>query len=150
MKLSEIKTAFVGLMKTVYPETEYHYPSAAVVENYTRPCFCVDLFVDPAEPASRSVRHNTGTFEIKFLPDRVDEYQSLRVVDTLRDLFGYAVKVGDRYVKVLGSEFDYDGTDDNVATLTFTLDWYDMIREPGTVPPMLDVRTRFKVNVEGG
>ena len=149
MKLSEIKAACVRLMQTAYPTTEYHYYSSAVTERYKRPCFFTDLFVDPSEPASKSVRHSTGTFEVQFFQDRIDEFKALEVVDTLRDLFGYAFAVGDRYVKVLESEFDYDGTDDNVATLTFTLDWYDNVRKPDTEPLMSDVDTKIKIIVKG-
>lgn len=150
MRLTDIKAACIALIQTAYPSTEYRYYSSAVVEQYTRPCFFTDLFVDPAEPASQSVRHNSGTFQIEFLQDRIDEYAALRFVERVRDLFGFAVKVGDRYVKVLESEYDYDGADENVATVTFTLDWYDYVREPAGEPVMQDVYTDVKIVVEGG
>lgn len=151
MKLSEIKTACIKLMQTAYPATEYRYYANTVNEKYTRPCFLTRLTVDPGEPANKHTRHNTGMFEIEFLQDKLDEYEALEVMQTLRDLFGFAIRVGKRYVKVVESDFDYDGTEENVATITFMLDWFDNITRPEEEPPLMeDVKTKLRIVYEGG
>ena len=137
MTLKAIKSAFIALMKTKYPLSAYKYYSMAVVEGYQRPCFFTDIQIDESEPLGRNTYRYRGHFDVELLQKVVDEGQALDCFDTLRNLFGISVKVGDRAIKVLGMDYSYSGTDGNVMMMSVDLEWTDTIAHEA--PPGSDV-----------
>lgn len=138
MTFAEIKAAFISKMKTKYPVSDYKYYSNSVVEKFTRPSFFTELTLDRSEVASSDVHHFLGTFSIEILQDVVDEAKALEISATLQGAFGKAVMVGDRAVKVVGYDFEFAGTEDNIPVITVNLDWYDVLPKTSETYPMME------------
>ena len=153
MTLSDIKKACLLVMKTQYPTSTYKYYSNAVVEKFQRPCFFTELNIDHAEPASSGADHIQATFSIEILQDVVDESKALEIADTLRSTFGrYFIvqKTGqpDRAVDVIGYEFEFAGTDDNIPVISITLDWYNNAMKTETADLMENIVVSIKLQTE--
>ncbi len=127
MTLKAIKTALITLMKTAYSSDDYKYYSMAVTEGYTRPCIFTDIQIDGSEALGYNTYHHRGHFDIEFLQKVIDEGAALDFFDAMKSLFGLYVAVDDRVVKVLGMDYSYSGTGDNVMMISVDLEWTDEI-----------------------
>jgi hypothetical protein len=136
MTFADIKAAFISVMKTKYPT--YKYYSNSVVEKFKRPSFFTELTLDRSEPASSDVHHFLGTFSIEILQDVVDEAAAYNIFTTLQGAFGTSVMVGTRSVKVVGYDFEFAGTEDNIPVITVNLGWYDVLPKTSETYPLME------------
>lgn len=135
MTLTELKGGLLALLKTKYPE--YKYYSTAVVENYDRPCFFTQLKPVDTRVENYNSRRNRMIFYITYMPKRVDEAESLRMIQEMRDLFGLYVKIGGRVVYVESFDWNYIGTDRTIPEMSVELYWLDRI-EHNTDAPVIE------------
>lgn len=145
MTLAEIKKGLLGRMMTVFPSDEYKYYSMSVVEGFTRPCFFTQLKPVETEPQNFNTRNNVLTFYITYFQKEVDEMDMLEKIDQIRSLFELSVKIGHRSVKVNNFEWDYVGTDRNVAEISFDIQWMDRIKHEETEQMIETVQTNTKM-----
>ena len=134
MTLKELKSGIVTLIKSQFPNIKIY--SMAVVENYKRPSFFMQLKPTTMEPENYNSRRNRVSLYIDYLQKAIDEGDQLDVIDGLRDLFGLSIKIGDRAVDVVGFDYDYIGTDRNIPEISIDLEWFDRIDHPVTEPIM--------------
>lgn len=141
MTLKEVKTGLLTLMQTKYPD--YKYYSMAVVEDFDRPSFFTQIKPVDTTPINYNSRMSIYAFYITVFQEEVDEVALLDVIDTLRDLFELSVRIksaeGNRSVDVNDFEFDFVGTDRNVAQIIVTLQWQDRIDHTNNAPLMESV-----------
>ena len=141
MTFKEIKAALISVMKTKYPAKNYKYYSNSVVEKFTRPCFFTELTLDRSEVVSTDVHHFLGTFSIEILQEKVNEADALDIFTTLQGAFGTSVMVGQtnpRAVKVVGYDFEFAGTEENIPVITVNLEWYDVLPKTSETYPMME------------
>lgn len=153
--LTDIKKRCLAIMKQHYPTTKYKYYSNAVVESFSRPCFFTELSIEQSEVLSSDAERYRGNFSAEILQDKVDEAEALEIGMTLRNAFGRYFMVtpadnsGQRAVKVVGYDFDFVGTDNNVPVITIDLEWTDRGLLPSeTADMMKDAYVSLKVEVE--
>ena len=135
MTLTELKGGLLALLKTIYPK--YKYYSAAVVEGYDRPCFFTQLKPVDMGTENYNSRKNRMIFYITYMPKRVDEAESLCMIQEMRDLFGMYVKIGGRVVYVESFDWNFIGTDRNILEMSVELYWLDRI-EHNTDAPVIE------------
>lgn len=133
MTISDVKVRCLELIKTAYPS--YTYYSNAVVEKIEeRPSFVTQIRPIIMEPVNYNSRNNVVVLTVTYFQKVVDEPDALKVIQTIRDLFGLAVRVrledGTRAVKVTEFEYDFIGTERNIPQITITLEWMDVIAHP--------------------
>lgn len=145
MTLAEIKKGLLGRMMSIFPSDQYKYYSMDVVEGFDRPCFFTQLKPVDTDPQNYNSRNNILTFYITYFQQEVDEVDMLDKIDQLRDLFGLAVVIGDRAVKVSGFEWDFVGSDRNVAEIQVDIQWADKIRHEVTEQIVESVQTNMNM-----
>ena len=145
MTLAELKKGLLSHMMTIFPKDRYKYYSMDVIEGYDRPCFFTQLKPVDTAPHNYNSRNNVLTFDINYFSEEVDELEMLTVVDQLRDLFGLAVKIGDRAVKVDNFEWDFVGTDRNILEVSIDVQWSDKIEHAETDDIVESVETNTRM-----
>ncbi len=148
MTLSEVKKALLELMQTIFPAEAYKYYSMAVIEDYDRPCFFTQIKPVTMAPANYNSRNNTISFYITYMQEEIDEADALDVIQKLRDLFGLAVKVNDRAVKVVGFDYDFIGSNRNIPEITVDFEWMDRIEHVENLPLMEEAEIITKIMEE--
>ena len=136
MTIIEVKKGLLDKMKTVFPESEFHYYSAAVVEAYERPCFFTRLIVIDVRPANFNTKKIQAAFYIEYRQESDDEVDNLKVIEKLEELFELSVEIKDRAVKVNNMEYDFVGQNRNIAEVTFDIEWYKDIGHLEKLPLM--------------
>lgn len=144
MTLTELKKGLLELMSTIYPNTEYKYYAMDVVEGFQRPCFFTQLKPVDTDPNNYNTRNNKLTFYIDYFQLEVDEADMLDKIDRLRNLFGLSINIHNRAVKVSGYEWDFVGTERNVAEIRVDLQWSDQIPHYRTAPLIEHVETEIE------
>lgn len=144
MTLAELKKGLLELMSTIYPNTEYKYYAMDVVEGFQRPCFFTQLKPVDTDPNNYNTRNNKLTFYIDYFQLEVDEADMLDKIDKLRNLFGLSINISNRAVKVSGYEWDFVGTERNVAEIRVDLQWSDLIPHDRTAPLIEHVETEIE------
>lgn len=134
MTLKELKSGIVTLIKSQFPNIKIY--SMSVVENVKRPAFFMQLKPTTMEPTNYNSRRNQVSLYIDYLQKVIDEGEILEVIDSLRDLFGLSIKIGDRAVDVIGFDYDFIGTERNIAEISIDLEWSDRIIRNVTAPLM--------------
>ena len=134
MTLKELKSGIVTLIKSEFPKIKIY--SMAVVENYKRPSFFMQLKPNIMEPANYNSRQNQATLYIDYFQKVIDEGDMLDVIERLRDLFGLSITIGSRSIDVTGFNYDFIGTDRNIPEISIDLEWFDRIDHPVTEPLM--------------
>lgn len=132
MTLTELKAGLIGILKTKYPKCKYY--SAAVVENYDRPCFFTQLKPVDMDAENYNSRKNRVIFYITYMAKTVNEADDLRMIDEIRDLMGLYVKIAGRVVYVEGFDWNFVGTDRNIPEISVELYWLDRIEHPTDAP----------------
>lgn len=126
MKLTEIKKACISLLQREFKK-EYICYSSMVVEDYQRPCFFTQLKVTTNEPMNFNSRYIQANFYITIMQKTPDEAEALDLINAIEKLFGLAVAVGDRSVKVTEFDYDFVGTKGNIPEITVELEWCSKI-----------------------
>ncbi|MBQ1574271.1 MAG: hypothetical protein IIZ78_24375, partial [Clostridiales bacterium] len=113
MTISDVKVRCLELIKTAYPS--YKYYSNAVVEKIERPSFVTQIRPIIMEPVNYNSRNNVVALTVTYFQKVASEPDALKVIQTIRDLFGLAVRVRledeTRAVKVTEFEYDFIGTE---------------------------------------
>jgi hypothetical protein len=139
MTFKDLKAGLIGLLQTKYPPDQYHYYSMAVIEKFDRPCFFTQLKPVAAEPENHNTRSNQFMFYITAMQKEIDEANMLDMIYDIRKIFGLYVKIKDRAVDVTGFDWDFVGTDRNIAELSVSLEWADRIEHKEDEPVMESV-----------
>ena len=126
MKLTEVKKACISLLQSKYKK-EYKYYSSMVVEDYQRPCFFTQLKVTTDEPMNFNTRYKQANLYITIMQKTPDEVKALEMIDEIEELFGLAVNVKNRTVKVTNFDYDFIGTKGNIPEITVELEWCSKI-----------------------
>lgn len=142
MTIKELKTGIINLLKTKYPTTKYKYYSMAVVENYSRPCFFTQIKPLEMKPENYNSRKNAVVFYITAMPEITKEEELLDMIQTVRDLFGMFVRIGDRAIKVTDFDWNYIGTYRNIPEISIELQWLDRIEHKNDAPLMERIETK--------
>ena len=145
MTLAELKKGLLSQMMTIFPVDKYKYYSMDVIEGYVRPCFFTSLKPVDTAPLNYNSRNNILTFDINYFPEEVDEMEMLTIADQLRDLFGLAVRIGDRAVKVDNFEWDFVGTNKNILEVSLDIQWVDKIERAETEDIASSVETNTRM-----
>lgn len=132
MTISDVKVRCLELIKTAYPS--YKYYSNAVVEKIERPSFVTQIRPIIMEPVNYNSRNNVVALTVTYFQKVASEPDALKVIQTIRNLFGLAVRVRledeNRAVKVTEFEYDFIGTERNIPQITITMEWMDVISHP--------------------
>lgn len=132
MTISDVKVRCLELIKTAYPS--YKYYSNAVVEKIERPSFVTQIRPIIMGPVNYNSRNNVVALTVTYFQKVASEPDALKVIQTIRDLFGLAVRVRledeTRAVKVTEFEYDFIGTERNIPQITITMEWMDVIAHP--------------------
>lgn len=144
MTISELKKGLLEKMQSIFPKEKYKYYSMAVVEGYKRPSFFTSIKPVRMEPVNYNSRINVVTFYINYMQLHIDEAAALDVIQKIRDLFGLSVKINDRYVDVIGFDYDFIGTEQNIPEISIELEWMDQIEHVNNQPLMMSVETNMK------
>lgn len=136
MKIAEVKAGLLAKMQTIFPESKWKYYGMDVVEGYDRPCFFTQIKLVDSSPSNYNSRNMQATFYITAMQESIDEAGALDLIQKLQDLFGLAVKIGDRAVHVINMEYDFIGTDRNIPEISFDLEWGSQISHTENLPLM--------------
>lgn len=139
MRLVQLKTGIVSLMKKKYPSPEYKYYSKMVIESYDRPSFFLRLAPIQNSRETTNFRSKQFALYITYFQPILDEVDMLTKVDEIEELFGNYIQIGDRAIDVTGFDFDYLGTDRNILEVTIDLEWMDLIEKIETADLMESV-----------
>lgn len=134
MNLIELKKGLIDLMTSLYPNHNFY--AQDVVEKYERPAFFTQLRSVTMDPVNYNARRNVVAFYVYYMQEIADEVDALEVIESLRNLFGLAIKIGDRSVKVNDFDFDFVGTEREIPMITVTLEWNDRISHIESAPIM--------------
>lgn len=134
MTLREVKSGIVSMIHNQFPAIKIY--SLAVVENYKRPAFFIQLKPNTMEPTNYNSRYNQMTLYIDYMQNVIDEGDALDVIEGLRDLFGLSITIEDRSIHVTGFDYDFVGTDRNIPEISIDLEWTDRIDHLVTEPTM--------------
>lgn len=145
MTLAELKKGLLSHMMTIFPSDKYKYYSMDVIEGIERPCFFTQLKPVDTDPQNYNSRNNLLTFYINYLQTEIDEIDLLEKIDQLRNLFGLAVKIGDRAVKVNSFEWDFIGTNRNIAEISVDIQWMDKFERAETEQIIESVQTNTRM-----
>lgn len=144
MTISELKKGLLEKMQSIFPKEKYKYYSMAVVEGYKRPSFFTSIKPVRMEPVNYNSRTNVVTLYINYMQSHVDEAEALDVIQKLKDLFGLSVKINDRHVDVIGFDYDFIGTEQNIPEISIDLEWMDRIEHVNNQPLMMSVEANIK------
>lgn len=145
MTIKDVKNGLIECMQTIFPKSEYKYYSMAVVENYDRPCFFVQLKATDTSPANYNSRNMYGALYIDHFQESVDESKALDMIQKLQDGFGLAVTIGDRAVYVENMDWDFIGSERNHLQITIDLMWTVRIDHSETLPIMESAEINSKI-----
>lgn len=149
MTLGEVKKGILALLESRYPKEKYKYYSKAVVKGFTRPCFFTQMIPSNITPENYNTRKLTVLFYITIFQDTIDEADALDMIDSIQNLFGLAVKIGDRAIDVTNYNWSFIGNDQNIPEIVVTLDWMDEIIRDEEKPPAAE-STGIIIKTEGG
>ncbi len=147
MKLTELKAGVIRILKTKYPAKKYKYYGMDVVEQYTRPCFFIQLVPVKMEPENYNSQFNQINMHITIMQKSIDEAEMLDMIQTIHELFGLHIQIGDRAIKVTSFDWEYAGTERNIPEISITLEWIDKIEHVNSAPLMKKVH--IKRELEG-
>ena len=103
-------------------------------EKIERPSFVTQIRPIIMEPVNYNSRNNVVALTVTYFQKVASEPDALKVIQTIRDLFGLAVRVRledeTRAVKVTEFEYDFIGTERNIPQITITMEWMDVIAHP--------------------
>ena len=122
MTLIELKARLIALLQSKYPTKKYKYYSMAVV-NFNS-------------------RKNRVLFYITIMQEKTNEAEILEMIQSIRDLFGLYVKIGDRAVKVENFDWSYTGTYRNIPEISIELQWFERIEHKNDAPLMERIETK--------
>lgn len=136
MTIAEVKAGLLAKMQTIFPESKWKYYGMDVVEGFERPCFFTQLKLVDSSPSNFNSRNIQATFYINVMQKSIDEADALDLIQRLQDLFGLAVRIGDRAVHVTNMDYDFIGTDRNIPEISFDLEWGAEISHKENLPLM--------------
>lgn len=131
MTIAEVKKGLLDQMKTVFPEQKYTYYSQAVVEGFRRPSFFTQIKLVDADLLNYNSRLIRAALYIDYMQESTDEADSLDVIQKIKEVFGLAVRIGDRAVHVTGIDWDFIGAERNILEISVDIEWGERI-EHGT------------------
>ena len=79
------------------------------------------------------------------MQEKNDETEVLDMIDEIRELFGLAVQIGDRAVKVADFDWNYTGANNNIPEISIELQWHDKIEHKDDAPLMEHITTRIEM-----
>lgn len=134
MNFIEVKKGLLKRMQEDFPKNKYKYYSMAVTENFQRPCFFTQLKPYDMSPANYNSRTIKATFYIDYLQEVADEADALEAIDKIIESFGLGVKIGDRFVDVISTNYDFIGTDRNIPEISIDIEWNVEINHKEDLP----------------
>ena len=106
----------------------------AVVENYDRPCFFIQLQPINISPINFNMILKNYVIYITYLQKNIDEKDMLDTFDKMQSLFGLSIRINDRYVDVEETEYEFIGTEKNIMKISISIQWMDRIERKYDAP----------------
>lgn len=146
----DVKTTLVSLLRTKYPQEEYHIYGKPVSDGYLVPCFFVDVRLGDRSDATANIVSKEYRCHILYFQEDPDsphaEEDQFDKVDEIGDLLcciddrnrkrKMCIKCNGRYIQVKEFSSDYTGSEVNILTIDFTLQFYDWKQEATPEPIM--------------
>lgn len=137
MKYGDINKAVTETLKDLYPERNVY--SIMREEGIERPAFFFYLRPVIVEPANMRTRHSILSLYIDYFQEIKDEEDMYNTCSAIRDAFGFAYMVKDKYVNVTGFDWELVGKGRNVMQMDITLEFFEAIDNDEHADPMESV-----------
>lgn len=148
MTLAELKLGLNKLLQSSFPVDKYKYYGVDVVEGFQVPCFFTYLKPVLMETNNHNTYEKQMTLYIDYHQEEIDEADLLEKVETIRSIFETNVFIAKQSVNVIGFDFDYIGTDKNIAEITIDLQWFDKIEHKQNQELMASFFYEQKIRME--
>lgn len=148
MKFKEIKTELNKLIKTKYPDMKIY--GVEVKEGYKTPSFFTSLVSFPETPANRNFINGGFTYKIVFFQDVKDELEQLDVLDTIYELFGLSVQIGERTLICKEKDYDYVGEKADILEISIKFEFMENREKPIEADLMEDLELNMKKEENNG
>lgn len=146
----DIKAKIVELLRTKYPKEEYHIYGKPVSEGFLIPCFFVDVRLGDRSDATANIVNKEYRCHILYFSedmksataeedqfDKVEEIGDLLCcIDDRNRKRKMCIECNGRYIQVKEYSSDYTGSEVNILTIDFTLQFYDWRQEAVPEPLM--------------
>lgn len=147
----DIKKAITALMRTIYPAKKYRIYGKPDVDGYEIPAFFIDVrLADRSSKTINVVNKEYRVYIVYFQESphaptaEVDIYEK---IDEIADLLcctdsrnrkrNMVIEINGRYIDVTEFSADYTGKENNILSISFSLNFLDF-REPDIPEPIME------------
>ena len=149
--IKDVKQTLVSLLRSIYPQEQYHIYGKPVSDGFLVPCFFVDVRLGECSDATANIVNKEFRCHILYFQedpsdpkaeedqfDKVEEIRELLCCDDGRNKKRkMCIKCNGRYLTVKEYSSDYTGSEVNILTIDFTLNFYDF-RENVVSDPVME------------
>lgn len=142
-----LKSAMIGILKDLFPKG-YKFYGIEVVEGYQKPSFHTQLVATELEFLNVNGGIKSYDFVVTYFQKKADEADALRKAEEIRNAFGLAIPVENRFIRVTGYDIDFVGDHNNIPQFTVSVSFYDdtPYKKPAK-PEMREINTRIRMEV---
>lgn len=143
MKLTDIKTAINGLLKSKYPEPNYTIYGKEIKEGYKTPSFFTEIVDGGDKAETKNFSSSRKTIKITYFQKETNELDQLQKVDEIKDLFGLVFLVGDRKLTVGEFSHDYIGEYSDILQISIDFEYKENTTKAETQEPADTLNTNI-------
>lgn len=126
--------------------TGYKVYGKEVTEGYDTPSLFTEKIAKPFKRETVGFAKSGFTIMITFFQDAPDELEQMKLLDTVRNVFGMSVKIEDRTLTVGEITYDYAGQKEDILQISVDFDFYENTtpEETGEIAAEAEIRTTNK------
>jgi len=143
VKLTNIKIAINGLLKSKYPEPDYTIYGKEIREGYSTPSFFTEIVDGGDRAETKNFSSGRKTIKITYFQEKTDELDQLQKVDEIKDLFGLVFLVGERKLTVGEFSHDYIGEYSDILQISIDFEY----KENTTKEETGDIAAEINTNI---
>ena len=146
----DIKTTIVKLLRSIYPQNQYHIYGKPVTDGLLIPAFFVDVRLGDRSDATSNIVNKEYRVHILYFQEDPEsetaEADQFDKIEEIGDLLcctdqrnrkrNMCIECNGRYLQVKEFSSDYTGSAVNILTIDFTLQFYDWRQEAVPEPIM--------------
>lgn len=119
----DIRTSVFELLEQRYPE--YKRYGNVVLGDFERPAFFVNI--KPITSSIESLNYKLYSYSIilTYYQNIADDLDNLTKVHEIESLFGYQIKVKDRFLNISDLSYDFIGESKNILQITVNFKFYE-------------------------
>lgn len=130
------------MLKRKYPD--YKIYGLEIKEGYDTPSFFTEIVDKGSRGNTQNFASGGFTIKITYFQDQKNELDQLEKVDTIKELFGMAFKVGDRRLTVGDYSHDYIGEYSDILQISVDIDYKENTQKEDNAPIAEGVQVTIK------